>query len=62
MKKFLTLGLMVLMALAFSGCGSAPTKKSCQMKPAPTYDDTGVKQNVRRALDDADTQLPSRKR
>ena len=54
--------MMALLAVAFTSCGSAPAQKSCQMKPAPAYDDVGVRQNVRRALDDTEAQLPSRKR
>jgi len=63
MKHFFIMVFLVLLALAYTSCGSAPAKKTCpKMQSAPTYDDSGVRHNVRKALDDADAQLPVRSR
>jgi len=53
--------MMAIMAGGILGCSSAPPKKAVT-QPVSTYDDTSLRQNVRKALDDADAQLPGRPR
>ncbi len=62
MKKIWALVIISLLGWTVVSCGSAPAKKNSVAQPTNTYDDTSLRQNVRKALDDADTQLPSRSR
>jgi len=60
MQKIWALVIISLLGWMMVSCGSAPAPKNRVAQPVNTYDDTGLRQNVRKALDDADTQLPSR--
>ena len=62
MKVILVFLLMAILAGMVVGCSTPPVQKKRVVTPANNYDDLGVRQNVRRALDDADAQLPARPR
>ena len=67
MKKIIVLTTLAFLAFGFVSCSSSAPRKGCGchscprcMPPANHYDDMSVRQNVRKALDDTDAQLPSR--